>query len=150
MSETTAQTTADEEAWEGARRDLRRAYLLVNFGHLEPAIEACRRADRRIDGNHPLPKTLEGNFQVARGEIRKALGTLRSVTRAHPEAALPRIHFAEACLLAGRERQATRAMEKARELDDGEHGELLASLEAAWEGIAPDETPPPVEIAETT
>jgi len=149
MSETSSQTH-DEEAWAAARRDLQRAYLLVSYGDIEPAIEACRRADRRIEGAHHLPKTLEGNFQVARGEVRAALGTLRGVARAHPEASLPRIHFAEACLLAGRARQGERALERARELDDGEHAEMIAGLEAAWDDLDPDDVPPPVEIAEKT
>lgn len=149
MRETTSER-ADREAWAAAREDLRRAYLLVSFGDFDPAIEACRRADRRIEGDHHLPKTLEGNFQVARGDVREALGTLRTVTRAHPGAALPRIHFAEACLLAGRRRQGERALEKARELDDGEHADMIAKLEAAWEDVDPDEVPPPVEIAERT
>ena len=139
----------DGAGWEAARRDLQRAYLLVSFGHVDPAIEACRRADRRIDGDHHLPKTLAGNFQIAAGELRAALRTLREVTRAHPQAALPQAHFAEACLLAGRQRQGERALATARELDDGEHTELIDRLEAAWRGIAPDEVPPPVEIADT-
>lgn len=149
MDATTRQTDDHADDWAAARRELKRAYLLVSVGEIEPAIEKCRRADRRIDGAHHLPETLAGSFQIARGEMREAIATLREVTRAHPEAALPRAHFAEACFFAGRTRQGERALEKARELDDGDHAELIAELETIWKGVDPDEIPPPVDIART-
>jgi predicted Zn-dependent protease len=139
---------SDDEStdWERARQELRRGYMLVSFGQFEPAIEACRRADELVDGEHHLPRTLEGNALVARGDLREAIGVLREVTQNFPQAALPQMHFAEACYLAGRKRQADRALDRAGELDDGEHADFLEALQTTWRDVDADEIPPPIEI----
>ncbi len=132
--------------WERARQELRRGYMLVSFGQFDDAIEACRRADTLVDGAHHLPRMIEGNVLVARGDLREAIGVLREVTREFPQAALPKMHFAEACYLAGRKRQGDRALDEAWELDDGEHAEFLEALQTTWRDIDADEIPPPIEI----
>lgn len=139
----------DSDDWECARQELRRGYMLVSFGQFDAAIEACRRADDLIGGEHHLPRTIEGNALVARGEVREAIRLLREVTREFPEAALPKMHFAEACYFAGRKRQADRALDEARELDDGEHAEFLEALQTTWRDVEADEIPPPIEIEQS-
>lgn len=144
-------TTDDEQqnGWDEARDELRRAYLLVSFGNYDEAIEACHRADDLVDGSHHLPKTLEGNFLVSRGDVRAAIKTLRKVTKSFPDETLPQIHFAEACYFGGRKRQGDRALKKAKDLDDGEYREMIDELEAAWEDVEPDEIPPPLEVGDS-
>jgi len=140
------ETERTDETWEQSRRELRRAYLLVGFGNIDEAIEICRKVDERLESAHHLPGTMEGEFLVAKGDLRGALGRLREVTRSFPDEPLPRLHFAEACYLDGRTEQGSRALERARELDDGEHAEFAASLEETWCGVEPEEIPPPVRV----
>ena len=113
------ETTPSEGTIEEVRRELKRAYLLVSWGNFDEAIEVCRGADQLAEPAHHLPRTMIGNFLVAKGEVGEALKVLRQVTREFPEEALPQIHFSEACYLAGRKRQGDRAFSKACDLDDG-------------------------------
>lgn len=141
------ETTPSEGTIEEVRRELKRAYLLVSWGNFDEAIEVCRRADQLAEPAHHLPRTMIGNFLVAKGEVGEALKVLRQVTREFPEEALPQIHFSEACYLAGRKRQGDRAFSKACDLDDGEYAELLDELEASWGEVDPGDLPPPLEVA---
>jgi Flp pilus assembly protein TadD len=145
--EKASEETQVPEGWEEARDELRRAYLLVSFGMVDEAIEVCRRADGLIDGGHHLPRTMEGSFLIARGDVTEALKLLRRVTRGNPQAVLPRVHFAEACYSAGRTRQGERALSKARQLDNGEHERMIEKLKETWGELEAAEIPPPVELA---
>ncbi len=146
MGEAIEDAQRRDEIWTEARGELRRAYLAVGFGRFDEALEACERARELIDGEHHLPATIRGSVLAAKGDLRGAIGALREVTRRFPEATLPRLHFAEACYLAGRERQADRALEAARRLGVDEHAEFLDALEATWSDVEPSEVPPPVQI----
>lgn len=136
-----------------ARVELKRAYLHMNFAQYDEAIAACARAaDQAPD--HPLPVALKGSFEMAAGRVRDALGTLRRATKRHPGDALSHIYFAEACLLAGRERQGKRALERAEALagqqkqDGAPHDVDLAGLirqvREIWQEIDSAEVPPPL------
>lgn len=140
----------DDETWRECRDELRRAYLLVSFGNVDAGIEICREVDDRLGGAHHLPATLEGEFLVAKGELREAIGRLRETIQRFPEQVLPRLHFAEACYLDGRTEQGERALEEARERHDGEHTELLESLEETWGDVDAEAIPPPVRIREAS
>lgn len=137
------------EKTETARDELRRAYLLVSFGRFDEAIEACRRADRLLEGGHPLPKTLAGNFSIARGDVATGLKLLREAIERFPDEPLPRIHFAEACFVDGRMRRGERALERARALDESEStfAELIDEVERAWAGVDSGDVPPPLRVS---
>jgi len=138
----------DDETWKECRDELRRAYLLVSFGNVEKGIDICRDVDDRLGGAHHLPGTLEGEFLVAKGELREAIARLRETVQRFPEQVLPRLHFAEACFLDGRAEQGERALDEARERHDGAHAEFLDALEETWGDADPEEIPPPVRIRE--
>lgn len=135
------------EEMETARDELRRAYLLVSFGRFDEAIEACRRANRLLDGGHPLPKTLAGNFSIARGDVATGLKLLREAIERFPDEPLPRIHFAEACFVDGRMRRGERALERARSLDESTYAELIGEVEKAWRGVDSGDVPPPLRVS---
>ena len=137
---------AGEEPDITAQTELKRAYLHVSFGQYDEAIAAAKRA-AQIAPEHHLPPTLEGSFELAAGRVRKALGTLRKVTKRHPDQVLPQIHFAEACFMAGRHRQAKRAMDRASGMEAAaEHAQLLEELERTWGSVEPSEVPPPLVV----
>jgi predicted Zn-dependent protease len=117
------------------REALSRAYLLVSWGHIDPALKLCERVDESFEGGHPLPQTLAGGFLVGAGRMREGLQRLRATVRRFPAAPMPHIQFAEACFLAGRHRQGHRAMERARGVLDEASEECrlwFDSLEAVW------------------
>jgi predicted Zn-dependent protease len=133
--------------------ELKRAYLHVSFGQYDQAIEACDRAAAAAPEHH-LPATLRGSFEMAAGRVRDALGTLRPVTRRHPDEPLPKIYFAEACFLAGRHRQGLRALKQAEAIcqeaqDDPQVAqciELVDGLRQIWQSVEPTEVPPPLVV----
>jgi predicted Zn-dependent protease len=103
--------------------------MLMGWGDLEAALDACDAARTRLrDDPHPLPATLRGAILVAAGHLERALAELRVVTRQFSEYSLAHLYFAEACLLSGRADQASRALDAARNCDDGRHAAFLNRL----------------------
>jgi predicted Zn-dependent protease len=150
-----------------ARVELKRAFLHMSFAQYDQAIAACERA-AACAPEHPLPVALKGSFEMAAGRVRDALGTLRRATKRHPGDALSHIYFAEACFLAGRERQAERALSRAEKLaeacadigqqdvgqqdvgqqDVGQQDVdlvgLIENLRQTWRDIGSSQVPPPL------
>lgn len=142
-----SQSDEKDPELEAAQSELKRAYLLLGWGNYEEAIEICEEVDASLDGKHHLPETMRGSFLLAQGKVREALKVLRGVTKRFSDEALPQIYFAEACYLAGRQKQGDRALRKAKKLDgDGEHAELLENLEETWEDVDPADVPPPLKV----
>ena len=144
------QSGGQEAAIEVARAELQRAYLLLGWGNVEEALEACGRA-RELAPEHPLPPTIEATVLIAAGRLPEALRLLRRTCREHRDAVLPQVHFAEANLLMGRLERGFRELERAEALCEesgGEHAGLVALLRQSWEGLAPEQVPAPVVIAQ--
>jgi predicted Zn-dependent protease len=113
----TRQETGQERGrQDDVRETLSRAYLLVGWGQVDAAVALCEQVDADLGGEHPLPQTLAGGFLVGAGRINEGLKRLGATVRRFPRAPLPGIQFAEACFLAGRRRQAERAMDRVRPL----------------------------------
>ena len=137
-------TQQDDDREVDVREALSRAYLLVGWGHIDPAIEICEQVDAQLDGTHPLPQTLAGGFLVAAGRIEEGLRRLGTTVQRFPDAPMPQLQFAEACFLAGRRRQAERSMQQAgRLLDNGSDAcrQWFVGLEDVWLS----EVPPTVD-----
>lgn len=132
MHDTTAQT------------ELRRAYLMIEWGRLADALEACSAASQR-EPDSPLPDTMAGSFLCAYGHHSEALKRLRKASRQAPDFALPHIYFAEASFLMGRPKVAQRSLARAKELDEeGEFDVLIDHLEALFADC--DELPQPLVV----
>jgi len=129
-----------------ARAELKRAYMLAHFGRFDEAIACCQKA-AEIAPDHVLPPTMEGAFLTAAGRNRKALGHLRKVVKRFSDEPLPRLHFAEACLLAGRVKKGFGELDAAVELDEeGEHAELAQLLRETFDGLDKNDIPDPLEV----
>jgi predicted Zn-dependent protease len=137
------------QAIEEARRELRRAYLLVSFGDFDQALHICRDLTEKLP-EHPLPAAMEGAFLTASGKPQSALKLLSRVIRRFPESALARLYFCEACLLSGRLPRGLKELEKLDPnlLDTPELKEFAASLKDTFDGLDPAAIPAPVIVAE--
>ena len=138
------QTDAKESATTPARDELKRAYLHMGFCQYDEALAACERAADHAPKHH-LPVALKGSFEMAAGRVRDALGTLRQATRRFPDEPLAQIYFAEACFVAGRRRQAQRALNRAEKMERADSfAEMIAQLRNTWQAVDPSEVPPPL------
>lgn len=136
----------DEGSVERSREELQRAYLLLGYGDIEEALEACKRAQQLAPG-HPMPTLIEGTVRIAAGDLRAALALLKRATQRWPQEPLGHIYLAEANLLMGRRDAGNRSLTQARELDEGgQHVQLIAELEAIFGALEPSELPPPLKI----
>lgn len=109
-----------------ARHWLKRAYVLLEAGHLEEAFSACETAVERAD-DPVVPLSMQGAMLTASGRPVEGMRLLMQVHRRHREAILPVLYLAEACFLAGRHRRGWKLLES---LDD----EALKT--SPWEGFA--------------
>lgn len=115
-----------------AQLELKRAYLMVEQGDLEQALERCALA-RQLAPQQPLPQILEANILSAKGAHKEALALLRQVTKRWPDEALGHIHFAEVCFMMGRTSQAQRSLEQARaKALKPDEVALLETLSSFW------------------
>ncbi len=132
-----------------ARLELQRAYLLLSWGELDQAREACERA-QDIYPDHPLAPSIAASIDIAAGKLPDALRALRRVTKKWPKAPVGHLYFAETCFLMGRGRQGWKALEKAEQLDeDGVWAEQLTAMRQTWEALEDEENlPDPIEIKE--
>ncbi len=129
-------TTAQEEDRAAAQVELKRAYLLVEYGEIDDALKACDAA-AQLAASVSTPTVLKGAILTGIGRHKEALALLRQATRRWPDAPLTHLHFAEACYFAGRERQARQALDEAQRADsDGEHATLIDALRTLWDGLA--------------
>ena len=111
-----------------ANQELQRAYLLLDHGEWDLAVEACERAGR-LAPDHWLPETLKGSILSARGDLQLATRILKRAADRHPDCAYPRLQLAESLLLSGSMTQGRRQLMKAREAEDiSEYQELLRLL----------------------
>ena len=95
-----------------AKTELRRAYLMIEWGRLDDALAACDRAKELLPSPHPMPDALAGSFLSAFGHHTDALKRFRRALRLDPDHIFSNIAFAETCLFLGRDRQARRALER--------------------------------------
>jgi predicted Zn-dependent protease len=115
-----------------AQLELKRAYLMLEAGDHDAATACCERAVA-LAPDHPTPTLMRGSILCAMGQARAALGVLRSARKRWPDEALTHVHFAEACLFAGRGSRAASALADARACPNAdEHAELISSMEAFW------------------
>lgn len=111
-----------------ASTHLKRAYLLLDFGEWDPALQACEQA-RQTAPNHWLPDTLKGAILAARGDLQDAVKVLKRVVERHPDHAYPRIQLAEVTFLLGARPSAERHLVRAQTASDfEEYRELFDSL----------------------
>jgi predicted Zn-dependent protease len=129
-----------------AKQELQRAYLLLSYGDTAAALLACERA-RRHAPSHPMPTLLEGSIQIAAGDLRGALATLKRATQRWPAEPLGHIYLAESNLLLGRRDAGLKALVHASALDNTqEHRQLISELDALFQSVEPQQLPPPVKI----
>lgn len=115
-----------------AQTHLKQAYLHLDFGEWDEALEACELAAEGA-GDHFLPETLKGAILSARGDFKEAIKLLRSVSKRHSDCALPQIYLAEALFLSGASPQGKRQLEQAFSRPDAsEYQEMLTLLESAF------------------
>lgn len=115
-----------------AIQELKRAYLLLDYGEWDHALAACDRACE-LAPSHWLPDTLRGSILCAKGDVSDGLKALKRVSDRHPNRAYPRLQLAEALFLSGSLAQAKRHLAKAENADDiDEYSELLGLLRKAF------------------
>ena len=78
-------TTAQEEDRAAAQVELKRAYLLVEYGEIDDALQACDAA-AQLAASVSTPTVLKGAILTGIGRHKEALALLRQATRRWPDA----------------------------------------------------------------
>ena len=130
---------------EDAQQELKKAYLRMEEGQVERAIELCESAST-LAPESPLPPTLAASFYLAIGDHTTALKRLRAVLRRWPTFALAHAYVAEVHLLNGRRKPGWDALEKAEANDDGALNEHLALLRSTFEPLTKNDIPAPLVV----
>lgn len=130
-----------------AQKALKKAYLLLSFGHFDEALAACSEAARLCPGNSVAP-ALHGAILIAAGRTNDAIQFLSRIIRRYPNDALPRLYFCEACLLGGRFQRGMKELEKigATLPEDSPWREFYENLRATFDGLEPKEIPAPLVV----
>lgn len=122
------------------RQLLKRAYVSMNCGYFEEAIEACVVAAERADD--PLvADTLRGAILTASGRPTEALQLLMPLHRQREDAILTALYLAEACFFAGRIRRGWKVLDgiDPEELDDSPWRDFADQLRRSWEQRSDDD-----------
>jgi predicted Zn-dependent protease len=125
-----------------AKTELKRAYLMIEWGRLDDALAACEDAAKAAPG-HPLPYALAGSFLSAFGRHGDALKQLRKALRVAPDDPFANLCFAETSLMLGRTGPARRALDRLRNGDALDAGGFskwadgLAQLESELAEMTP-------------
>ncbi|MBA2660962.1 MAG: tetratricopeptide repeat protein [Bradymonadaceae bacterium] len=130
-----------------AQAALKRAYLLLGYGHFEQAIAACEEAIAHCP-NHPLAPALQGAILCASGRTSEALQHLARVMRRFPDEIVARIYFCEACFLGGRTQRGFKELDKLDDelSDDDPWTPFVDSLRESFEGLDPKQIPPALVV----
>lgn len=130
---------------------LKLAYVLVDRGHFQEAMNACERAADGAEGQQAeiLAHTLRGAILTASGRPVEAMRELMGLHRRHGDAIVVALYLAEACFLAGRHRRGWKVFDSIDEesLNDSPWREFGHQLRATWEELAElDEIPAPQTV----
>ena len=122
----------DETSKVVAQQGLKLAYVLMEQGDKEAAIEACDAAIEAAPG-HPTPAAVKGALLMGAGALEEAWQWLSKARRVHAGSALVEVYFAEVCFMMGRASQGKRALKKARRAPDvGAYQGMVDALEEFW------------------
>ena len=133
------------------RQLLQRAYVLMSFGFIEEALEACDEAARRaeIANDEVTARSVKGAILNASGRPKEAIRDLMKLRRDYKEAILPSLYLAEACFMAGRSRRAWKILDgiDAEKLGKSPWAEFARQLRLTWESISEVEViPEPITV----
>ena len=119
-----------------AQKALKKAYLLLSFGHFDQAIVACSEAAALCPGNCVAP-SLHGAILIASGRTTDAIQYLSRIIRRYPDETLPRLYFCEACLLGGRAQRGLKELNAIGKTitDDSPWKAFYDSLHATFDGL---------------
>lgn len=134
-----------------ARQLLKKAYVWMNFGYYERAMEACERAAQHAEDSQ-VAEALQGAVLTASGRPLEAMRLLMKVHRRDRDAILPALYLAEACFFAGRMRRGFKVLDGLDEqrLADSPYQEFARQLRESWEQLRQveefDDTSDPVVV----
>lgn len=132
-----------------AQMALKKAYLLLSFGHFQEALLACSQAAELCPGNYVAP-ALHGAILIAAGRATDAIQYLSRIIRRYPDEPLPRLYFCEACLLGGRTQRGLKELEIVGKTiaADSPWRQFYESIQATFDGLDPDQIPAPLVVPE--
>lgn len=130
---------------------VQRAYVLMSFGYIEEALEACDEAARRAEepDDEVTAQSVKGAMLSASGRPKEAMRQLMGLRRKYGEAILPALYLAEACFLAGRSRRAWKILDglDQERLGRSPWAQFASQLRATWELLSDvDDLPEPVTV----
>ena len=133
------------------RQLLQRAYVLMSFGFIEEALDACDEAARRAEepDDEVTAHSVKGAMLSASGRPKEAMRELIGLRRKYGEAILPALYLAEACFLAGRSRRAYKILDglDQEQLGRSPYVEFAAQLRTTWESLGElDGLPDPLTV----
>lgn len=123
----------DNEPEATAEQLLKKAYVWLNFGYYQRAMQTCELAAERADD--PLvARTLQGAILTASGRPLEAMRNLMRLHRRNRDAILTALYLAEACFLAGRPRRGWKTLESIDDqaLADSPYGDFADQLRHTW------------------
>ena len=130
-----------------AQISLKKAYLLLSYGHFNQAINSCTEATKLCPDNYLAP-SLHGAILVAAGRINEAIQHLSRVMRRFPNEILPRLYFCEACLLGGRTQRGLKELGTIGKTitEDSPWFPFYENVQATFEGLDPSQIPAPLVV----
>lgn len=116
---------------------LKWAYLILEEGRFEEALQACDQAAAVAteEQEQLLARALGGAIYSAQGRPQEALRVLMGLHRRHQRSAPVALYLAEACFLAGRHRRGWKVLESIEEQLEpaGPWASLAAQLRETWQ-----------------
>ena len=130
-----------------AQRALKKAYLLLSFGHFDQALLACKQATELCPDNYVAP-SLHGAILIASGRVTDAIQYLSRIIRRYPDEPLPRLYFCEACLLGGRTQRGLKELSTIGKTiaTDSPWFAFYESIQATFDGLDPSLIPAPLVV----
>ena len=124
-----------------ARQLLKKAYVWMNFGYYQRAMQVCEYAAERADDPF-VARTLHGAILTASGRALEGMRMLMKLHRRRRDAILTALYLAEACFLAGRPRRGFKTLDSIdrQALEDSPFEPFARQLRETWENI--DEVQP--------
>lgn len=132
-----------------AQKMLKKAYLLLSFGHFDQALIACSEAAKLCPDNHVAP-SLHGAILIASGRTTDAIQYLSRIIRRYPNEPLPRLYFCEACLLGGRAQRGLKELDIVGKMIDADSPwrQFYESIQATFDGLDLTLIPQPLIVPE--